>query len=75
MSPLRLSDSQLDAIMRAAQPLPVHMRDGFLKAVAERLRGQELGDGEVGRAIREVQSKFFDPPILERATGTSKWSR
>jgi hypothetical protein len=75
MSPLRLTDEQLSAIMRAAQSLPVHTRDSFLQAVAECLQGKELGDGEVGRAIREVQKRYFDPPILERAAGTSKWSR
>ena len=36
MPPIRLSDSELDAVMAAARPLPVHLRDPFLHAVAQR---------------------------------------
>jgi hypothetical protein len=73
MPPVALTDDQLDAVMRAAQPLAVGDRDAFLQAVAARLQGHELGDGEVGRAIREVLPRFFDAPVLERSA--SKWSR
>jgi hypothetical protein len=30
MAPIRLTDEQLDAVFRAAQPLPVADRDAFL---------------------------------------------
>jgi len=61
---LRLSDSQLDQVFRAAQPLHVRDRDAFLQAVAERLRNcPEPGDGQVFRAVAEAQKMFFDAPI------------
>jgi hypothetical protein len=41
--------------------------------VAQALQGREIGDGEVGRAIREMLPRFFDAPVLERSA--SKWSR
>lgn len=33
--PLRLSDSQMDAVMRAAQPLAPNVRVAFLEALAQ----------------------------------------
>ena len=61
---LRLSDDQLDQIFRAAQPLQVRDRDGFLQVVAERLRNcPEPGDGQVFRAVAEAQKMFFSPPL------------
>jgi hypothetical protein len=50
--------------MHAAQPLRPEDRDGFLVALAERLKGcGEIGDGAVYRAIAEVQRQHFDPPV------------
>jgi hypothetical protein len=34
--PLKLSDAELDAVLQAARPLPIDMRDPFLQAVAMR---------------------------------------
>ena len=45
MPPLALSDSQLDAVLAAAAPLPVTARDQFLVDLAAALQGQDLGDG------------------------------
>jgi hypothetical protein len=65
MPPLALSDEQLDAVFRAARPLRVADRDAFLQEVAAALQGRsEIGDGDVYRAIAEVQRKFWDPPQL-----------
>jgi hypothetical protein len=72
-TPIALTDSQLEAVMAAAQPLAPADRGRFLQAVAEALRGQEVGDGAVYLAIAEAQRKYFAPPVLERAAGTSKW--
>ena len=72
MRPLRLTDDQLSALWRAAEPLHVQDRGAFLQAVAEALRGQELGDGAVFRAIREAQRKFYDAPI---SLFGSSWGR
>jgi hypothetical protein len=62
--PLKLSDAQLDAIMRACAPLRPDARAGFLETVAAALQGREIGDGSVGRAIAQAQRQFFDPPEL-----------
>jgi hypothetical protein len=48
MPPLALSDSELDAVMSAARPLPVARRDPFLHAVAHALAGHNvIGAGTV----------------------------
>jgi hypothetical protein len=48
MEPLRLSDSELDIVMRAAAPLAVRDRDAFLREVAAALAAlPERGDGTV----------------------------
>ena len=45
--PLRLTDDQLAAVLRAAEPLAIGDRDAFLQDVAVALRGQEA----TGRCI------------------------
>jgi hypothetical protein len=65
MPPLALSDSQLDAVLAAAAPLPVTARDQFLIDLAAALQGQDLGDGAVYRAIRDVQRRHHDPPQMD----------
>jgi hypothetical protein len=68
MPPLALTDEQMNAVMRGAAPLRPQDRDAYLRQVAEQLRGQEpLGDGLVGRVVRDVQRRFWDPPQF--ATG------
>jgi hypothetical protein len=73
MPPLALTDSQLDAVYRAAGPIPPDVRGAFLEEVAQRLAGHEIGDGAVYRVVMEVQRKFWSPPDLSRANGTSRW--
>ena len=65
--PLALTDDQLTAILHGAQPLRPHDRDDFLREVANALAnsGGPVGDGDVNRAIRAAQRKFFDPPQLD----------
>jgi hypothetical protein len=63
MGPIRLTDAQLGAIFSAAKPLAVQDRDPFLQTVAELL--QEIGDGDVHRAIVTAQRRFYDPPITD----------
>jgi hypothetical protein len=62
--PLRLTDDQLAAVLRAAEPLAVGDRGAFLQDVAAALQGQELGDGTVYRVVAQVQRRYYDPPIL-----------
>jgi hypothetical protein len=71
--PIALTDAQLAAVMRAAEPLAPTDRGRFLEQVAAALRDREIGDGLVGRVVSEVQRKFWTPPQLERAKGVSKW--
>jgi len=70
MSPIALSDSQLDTVMRACAALNVADRDPFLRSVASAL-GQlpELGDGAVHRICKELQSRYFRPPELAGRNG------
>jgi hypothetical protein len=45
-------------------PLDVADRAAFLQAVAAALRNRpDPGDGDVHRACREAQRRFFDPPL------------
>ena len=60
---LALSNPQLRMLMQAAAPMNVHDRAAFLNAVAVYFRGrQEVGDGELGRAIRQLQCEHYRPP-------------
>ena len=61
MPPIRLSNSELDAVMTAAKPIPVDRRNAFLQDVAALLRGREVGPGTVHRAIEQAQRAHFDP--------------
>jgi hypothetical protein len=61
-TPIAFSDEQLDAIMRAAQPLAPADGQRFFDAVTAAMQGRELGDGAVYLAIREAQRQFFAPP-------------
>jgi hypothetical protein len=68
LMPIALTDSELDIVMRAAQPLAVNDRDPFLRDVAERLAAlPHLGDGLVFQICREVQREHWDPPDEMRA--------
>jgi hypothetical protein len=71
--PIALTDRQLAAVMRAAEPLTPADRGRFLAEVAALLKGVEIGDGAVHRACADAWAKFWDPPDLARSAGTSKW--
>jgi hypothetical protein len=65
---LRLSDTQLDEIMRLAQPLALPCRDALLRILAHELRGRrEVGDGELHRIARSIiqDNHLFDAPNLD----------
>jgi hypothetical protein len=65
MPPIRLSDSELDAVMAAARPLSVDRRDAFLQEIANALQNcGEIGPGAVYRAIAATQRQFWDAPDL-----------
>jgi hypothetical protein len=70
LMPIALTDSELDIIFAAAQPLAVTARDGFLKEVADRLAAlPHLGDGLVFQICREVQRKHWNPPVGVEVAG------
>jgi hypothetical protein len=75
----RLSDIQLDEIMRLCQPLAPHCRDALLRILAHQLCGRrDVGDGELHRIARTIiaDNRLFDPPDLDgRMPRTSKWER
>ena len=75
----RLSDIQLDEIMRLCQPLAPHCRDALLRILAYQLRGhRDVGDGELHRIARTIitDNRLFDPPDVDgRMPRVSKWER
>jgi hypothetical protein len=70
MPPVRLSDSELQAVFDACRPLQPRDRDQFLKDIAAELaRAPILGDGVVFRTIREVVRRHYDAPDLRAGSG------
>ena len=62
--PLALTGTQMTAVLNAARPLSPSQRSAFLAALAIQFSGRsEVGDGELGRALRELQREHFDPPL------------
>jgi len=56
MTPIRLTDSQLQEVLQAARMVPFDLRQAFLEQLAVELRNKALGDVrrvayEVARAI------------------------
>jgi hypothetical protein len=63
---LRLSDTQLDDMMRLCRPLALPGRDALLRILAHELRGRrDVGDGELHRIARTIikDNCLFDPPL------------
>ena len=74
LRPIALTDEQLSAVMAAAQPLALADRSAFLEDVAAALAAlPTIGDGVVGRVVREVQSKYFHPE-LDPPTYRGRWA-
>jgi hypothetical protein len=46
-----LSDRQMKLVQLAASSLPVHLRDDFLRQLADRLAPGEVGDAAVDAAV------------------------
>jgi len=72
MPPIRLTDSELDSIMSAAQPLAVERRDAFLQQTGALQRCGDIGPGVVHRICAEAQRQHFDPPDLSADGRSSK---
>jgi hypothetical protein len=71
---LALTDGQMSAVTDAAAPLHPRDRGTFRQAVAARFTDRDqVGDGELGRALRELQREFRNPPI--RTDSIKAWRR
>ena len=58
-----LTNAQELAVTHAARPLPPTERTAFLAALEALFAGRnDVGDGELGRALRDPQRKYFRPP-------------
>ena len=67
-SPVEVTDEQMTMIYRASDALLPPDRPAFLSALADRLRGEAIvGDGSIGRAIRELQRQYLRPPLKTEA--------
>jgi hypothetical protein len=64
VKPLGVDDESYQIIMRAAAPLARGLRDLFLEDVASTLHTiGDPGPGALYRLVRELQRKYWDPPI------------
>jgi hypothetical protein len=72
-TPISLTETQFLAIVNASAALCPADRDGFIAAVAAALQGQTIvGDGTIGRVVRDCQLKFPHPEV-ERVP--PRWAR
>ena len=55
---LSLSSLQLATVIDAARPLYPTQRGEFLRKVADFLRGRQVSNEAVARAVRDAQSEF-----------------
>jgi hypothetical protein len=67
---ISLTDAQTDAITNLARPLQPKERTGFLAELFETLlmRRDEVGDGELGRLLRDLHHRHFRPPTVDEAS-------
>jgi hypothetical protein len=62
----------MTSLLHAAQPLHPSDRSAFLETVAASLRDQPIiGDGLIGRTLREIQAEFLlgRRPVVEPPSG------
>jgi hypothetical protein len=69
--PLALSDKQVDHIKFVSRPLPPRERTHFMAALLETLLNYRphVDDGELGRLLRDLQRRHFQPPAAASARG------
>jgi hypothetical protein len=61
---IALSDTQIAQILTVSRPLQPQERTAFMAALFQDLlnRREEVGDGELGRTLRDLQHRHFKPP-------------
>jgi hypothetical protein len=64
-----LTDERQQQILNIARPLQPSERLGFMAQLCELLVGchRSLGDGELGRTLRDLQRQHFRPPTDSEA--------
>jgi hypothetical protein len=74
--PLSLSDIQLERLLQAAELLPVHARDSFLRSVANRVADlPQIGAAEIETAIRRRAGRLRRRAgRLRRRPGSAPWA-
>ena len=67
---IALSDSQIAQILLTTLPLQPQERAGFMAALLEALLmcRDDVGDGELGRLLRDLQRRYFTPPSLDEVS-------
>jgi hypothetical protein len=75
---ISLTDAQTDAIANLARPLAPSERTGFFAELFETLlmRRDEVGDGELGRLLRDLHCRHFRPPSVDETSDkrVSRWA-
>jgi hypothetical protein len=70
-TPLQLNDSEMSLLLSLSTPLDQQRRPQFLQEVAQAIEAKrqagEIGDGLVHRIGRDLQRRYFDPPVLPNA--------
>jgi hypothetical protein len=62
-TPLALTDTQMAAVRRAAEPLEPDNRAAFLQEVATALAVvPDIGDGQLHQLLASIQRRHWDPP-------------
>jgi hypothetical protein len=74
---IALSDTQVDHILLVSRPLAPTERAAFMARLFEDLlnRREEVGDGELGRMLRDLQRRYFQPPSDAEAREVSDVAR
>jgi hypothetical protein len=74
---ISLTDAQTDAITNLARPLAPPERTHFFAELFETLlmRRDEVGDGELGRLLRDLHCRHFRPPTVDETNRkrVSRW--
>jgi hypothetical protein len=65
-----LSDTELEILMRLAEPIDPSRRDNFLREVAAEAEHQAVhGDGAIHRIARGLQRRYLGPTLSMNAIG------